>query len=142
LIDGLRPSPPAARPAQLAVHAGATVIAPAQPEDEDYLRDLGVSELLLTRDSDFADAAHENHPDGFDAVLDLVNYAPGVPASLVKDTGRVASPTEAAGEGHGRTMVIAAPTTENFERLGSLLADGLRVPVQCHRATSARPRTL
>jgi hypothetical protein len=50
-------------------------------------------------------AAGERHPDGFDAVLDLVNYAPNVPASLVKDGGRVASPTGAAGEddGHGRT---------------------------------------
>jgi NADPH:quinone reductase len=115
---------------QLAARAGATVVAPALPEDEEYLRDLGVSEVL-PRDGDLAAAARERHPDGFDAVLDLVNYAPDVPASLVKDGGRVASPTGAAGEGPGRTMVIAAPTPENLERLGGLLADGsLRVPVQ------------
>jgi NADPH:quinone reductase len=31
----------------------------------------------------------------------------------------------------GRTMVMAAPTAENLQRLGVLLADGtLRVPVQ------------
>src|SRR5215210_4399519 len=59
---------------QLAVRAGATVVAPALPEDEAYLRDLGVSELL-PRDGDLAAAAREHHPDGFDAVLDLVNYA-------------------------------------------------------------------
>ena len=115
---------------QLAARAGATVVAPALPEDEEYLRDLGVSEVV-PRDGDLAAAAHERHPDGFDAVLDLVNYAPDVPASLVKDGGRVASPTGAAGEGPGRTMVMSAPTPENLERLGGLLADGtLRVPVQ------------
>src|SRR5205814_1550829 len=69
--------------------------------------------------------------DGFDAVLDLVNYAPDVPPALVKDGGRVASPTGAAGEGPGRTMVMATPTPENLQRLAGLLADGaLRVPVR------------
>jgi NADPH:quinone reductase len=115
---------------QLAARAGATVIAPAEPEDETYLRQLGVSELL-PRDGDLTAAARERHPDGFDAVLDLVNYAPDVPATLAKDGGRVASPTGAAGEGPGRTMVMAAPTPENLQRLADQLADGaLRVPVQ------------
>lgn len=115
---------------QLAARAGATVIAPALPEDEDYLRGLGVSELL-PRDADLTAAARERYPDGVDAVLDLVNYAPDAPASLVKDGGRVASPTGAAGEGPGRTMVMAAPTPQNLQRLAGLLADGtLRVPIQ------------
>jgi NADPH:quinone reductase len=115
---------------QLAARAGATIVAPALAEDEPYLRELGVSELL-PRDGDLAATAGERHPDGFDAVLDLVNYAPDVPATLVKDGGRVASPTGAAGEGPGRTMVIAAPTPENLQRLCGMLADGtLRVPVQ------------
>jgi NADPH:quinone reductase len=115
---------------QLAARAGATVVAPVLPEDEAYLRELGVSELL-PRDSDLAAAAREEHPDGFDAVLDLVNYAPDVPASLVTEGGRVASPTGAAGEGPGRTLVMAAPTPENLERLARLLADGtLSVHIQ------------
>jgi NADPH:quinone reductase-like Zn-dependent oxidoreductase len=60
-----------------------------------------------------------------------VNYGPDVPATLVKDGGRVASPTRAAGEGPGRTMVMAAPTPQKAERLAGLLADGtLRVPIQ------------
>src|SRR3954467_12602733 len=41
---------------QLAARAGATVVAPALPEDEVYLRDLGVSELL-SRKSDLGFAA-------------------------------------------------------------------------------------
>src|SRR4051795_930271 len=70
-------------------------------------------------------------PKASNAVLDLVNYQPDVPATLVKDGGRVASPTGAAGEGPGRAMVMAAPTPENLQRLAGLLADGaLRVPVQ------------
>jgi hypothetical protein len=125
---------------QLAVRAGATVVAPALPEDVTYLRELGVSELL-SRDGDLAAAAREHHPDGFEPVLDLVNYAPGVPATLVKDGGRVASPTGAAGEGPGRTMVMAAPTPENLERLARLLADGtLRVPRPGDLRARAGPR--
>src|SRR5215207_7185801 len=90
-----------------------------------------------------ATAARERHPDGFDAVLDLVNYAPDVPATLVKDDGRVASPTGAAGEGPGRTMVMAARTPENLERLARLLADGtLRVPVQATYELAQAPDAL
>jgi NADPH2:quinone reductase len=127
---------------QLATRAGARIVAPALPEDEVYLRDLGVGELL-PRDGDLAAAARERYPDGFDAVLDLVNYAPGVPATLVKDGGRVASPTGAAGEGPGRTMVMAAPTPENLERLARLLADGtLRVPIQATYKLAEAPDAL
>jgi NADPH:quinone reductase len=127
---------------QLAATAGATVVAPALPEDEAHLRELGVTELL-PRDGDLAAAARERHPDGFDAVLDLVNYAPDVPAALAKEGGRVASPTGAAGEGPGRTMIMAAPTPENLERLARLLADGtLRVPIQATHELAQAPDAL
>ena len=127
---------------QLAARAGATVVAPALAEDEAYLRELGVSDVL-PRDADLAAAARERYPDGFDAVLDLVNYAPDVPASLVKDGGRVASPTGAAGEGPGRTMVMAAPTPENLQRLAGLLAEGtLRVHVQSSYELAQAPEAL
>src|SRR3954452_12157173 len=115
---------------QLAARAGATVVAPALAEDEAYLRELGVS-ALLPREGDLAAAARAHPPDGFDSVLHLVHYAPDVPASLVKQGGRVASPTGAAGEGPGRALVMAAPTPENLERLARLLADGtLRLHIQ------------
>jgi NADPH:quinone reductase-like Zn-dependent oxidoreductase len=115
---------------QLAARAGATVVAPALPEDESYLRELGVSELL-PRDADLAAAARERHPDGFDAILNLVSFEPESFADLLKDGGRLASPLGTAGEGPGRTNVMAAPTTENLERLAGLLADGaLHVPIQ------------
>jgi NADPH:quinone reductase-like Zn-dependent oxidoreductase len=116
--------------AQLAAQAGATVVAPALPEDEQYLRDLGVTDIV-PREGDVAAAVRERFPDGVDALLDLVNYAPGTYEAVLKDGARVASPTGAAGEGPGRTMVMAQPTTENLDRVAKLLDSGsLKVPVQ------------
>src|SRR4051812_28374950 len=52
---------------QLAAQAGARVIAPALPEDEDFLRELGVHEVL-PRDGDVAQRVREHRPDGVDAL--------------------------------------------------------------------------
>jgi NADPH:quinone reductase len=117
---------------QLAAHAGATVIAPGLPEDEQYLRHLGVSELL-DRNADVAAAARERHPDGVDALLELVSYAPdgfNANAAALKPGGRGASPLSAAGDGPGRANVMATPSPENLERVAQLLEAGtLRVPI-------------
>jgi NADPH:quinone reductase-like Zn-dependent oxidoreductase len=118
---------------QLAAAAGATVIAPARPEDEEFLRGLGVGERI-DRDGDVAAAVRERHPDGADALLDLVSYgtdAFDVFAAALKPGGRGASPVGAAGDRPARTNVMAMPTPENLERLAGLLDDGtLKVPVQ------------
>jgi NADPH:quinone reductase len=118
---------------QLAANAGATVIAPALPEDEDYLRELGVSEVL-ERDADVAALVHERYPEGIEALLDLVSYAPegfDTHAEVLKDDGRGASSLSAAGEGAGRHNVGAMPTQDNLERLGRMLEAGtLKVPIQ------------
>src|SRR3954462_11676594 len=115
---------------QLAARAGARVIAPALPEDEGFLRGLGVSDVL-PRDGDIPALVRELAPDGVDALLDLVNYAPGSYDAALKEGALVASPTGAAGEGPGRSNVMAAPTAENLQRLGALLSDGtLHIPVQ------------
>jgi NADPH:quinone reductase-like Zn-dependent oxidoreductase len=116
--------------AQLAAAAGATVLAPGLPEDEEYLGGLGVDEML-PRDGDVVAAVRERHPDGVNAVLDLVSFTPGTYDAALRDGGRVASPTNAAGEGPGRTNVMAAPTPEYLQRLAQLLgAGGLEVPIQ------------
>ena len=82
-------------------------------------------------------------PDGVDALIDLVNYAPGTYDAALKPGARVASPTGAAGEGPGRTNVMAAPTPENLQRLGALLADGtLRIPVQATYELAQAPEAL
>jgi NADPH:quinone reductase len=116
--------------AQLATAAGATVLAPALPEDEQYLRGLGVTEGL-PRDGDVVAAVRERHPDGVDAIVDLVNYAPGSYDAALKDGGRVSSATNAAGDGPGRANVVTAPSPEILGRIAQHLADGtLKVPIQ------------
>jgi NADPH2:quinone reductase len=113
---------------QLAASAGATLIAPALPDDHDYLRKLGVGELI-DRDTDVAAAVRRAHPDGLDAILDLVSFAPDT--SLLHDGGRLASPLGAAGEGPGRFNVMAQPAPANLRRLAELLdSSRLRVPIQ------------
>ncbi len=113
---------------RLAVDAGATVIAPALPEDHDYLGGLGVGGLI-DRNADLGAQVREGHPEGVDAVLDVVSSTPD--ASVLRDGGRLASPLGAAGEGTGRFNVMAQPTPANLERLAELLAAGvLRVPIQ------------
>src|SRR5215213_1985076 len=118
---------------QLADEAGATVIAPALPEDEEYLRELGVSEVL-DREADVAALVHERYPEGIEALLDLVSYAPegfDTHAEVLHDDGRGASPLSAAGEGSERHNVGAVPSPENLQRLARLLEAGtLRVPIQ------------
>ena len=126
---------------QLAVRAGATVVAPALPEDETYLRELGVSELL-PRNDDLDAVARERHRDGFDGILDLVSFT-GDAAPLLKEGGRLASTLGAAGDGPGRINVMAAPTRENLQRLAGLLGDGmLRVPVYATYELSQAPHAL
>jgi NADPH:quinone reductase len=118
---------------QLADAAGARVIAPALPEDEEYLRELGVSEVL-ERDADVAALVHQRYPEGIEALLDLVSYAPegfDTHAQLLKDDGRGASPLSAAGEGSERHNVGAVPSQENLQRLARVLeARTLWVPVK------------
>ena len=76
-------------------------------------------------------AVRERHPDGVDATVDLVNFAPGSYDAALRDGGRVSSSTNAAGEGAGRTNVVAAPAQGILGRIARHLADGtLEVPIQ------------
>jgi NADPH:quinone reductase-like Zn-dependent oxidoreductase len=113
---------------QLAAAAGAHVIAPALPEDHDYLRALGVTELV-DRNADVTAAVRGAHPEGVDAVLDVVSQAPD--GSLLKEEGRLASTIGAAGEGPGHFDIVAQPTPSNLQRVAELLDAGtLRVHIQ------------
>jgi NADPH2:quinone reductase len=116
---------------QLAKAAGATVIAPALPEDEEFLRGLGVDELV-PRDGDLLAAVRERYPDGVDALVDAVTpYQPTPYDAVLADGGRIASPTNAAGEGPGRTNVMHRASRELLDRIAGLLSDGtIKVPIQ------------
>jgi phosphoenolpyruvate phosphomutase-like protein/zinc-binding alcohol dehydrogenase family protein len=97
------------------------------------LRDMGAAGCNL-EDSGYA----------ADALRDPDEHATR-PAATTRHsrTARIASPTGAAGEGPGRTRVIAAPTAENLQRLGTLLADGtLRVTVQRTYPLAQAPEAL
>jgi len=113
---------------QLAAAAGASVLAPALPEDHDYLTRLG-ARVILDRGAGIRSQVHRHEPGGVDGLLDLVSYQPD--ASVLRPGGRLASPLGAAGEGHGRINLMASPTTESLDRLTQLLEAGsLRVPIQ------------
>jgi NADPH:quinone reductase-like Zn-dependent oxidoreductase len=118
---------------QLAKAAGATVIAPALPEDEEFLRGLGVDEVL-PREDDLVAAVKERHPDGVDALVDTVTQMQPTPYdAALAENGRIASPTNAAGDGPGRTDVMHAAilNREGLDRVGQVLADGtVKVPIQ------------
>jgi NADPH:quinone reductase len=118
---------------QLAATAGATVVAPGLPEDYDYLRGLGVAEVL-DRNGDIAAQVRQRHPDGVDALADFASGSPdqlGTYAAVVREGGPIASSAGAADKGPGRTNVMAVPAAATLERLAGLLADGtLRVPIQ------------
>lgn len=118
---------------QVAAHAGVSVLAPALPEDEDYLRGLGVAQIV-DRDADVAAAVRRLHPDGVDGLLDLVSYTPDALdayAAALKAGGRAASTNGAAGDGPGRVNIMASPTAENLRRLARLLEDGtITIPIQ------------
>jgi NADPH:quinone reductase-like Zn-dependent oxidoreductase len=118
---------------QLAKAAGATVIAPALPEDEEFLRGLGVDEVL-PREGDLVAAVRERYPDGVNALVDVVTSMQPTPYDgVLAEGGRVASPTNAAGEGPGRTDVMHAAllNPEGLDRVAQLLADGtIKVPIQ------------
>ena len=109
---------------QLAASAGATVVASALAEDEAYLRELGVAEFV-PREGDVSAEVRQRYPDGVDALIDLVSFgAPGTYEPALKEGGRVASSVNAAGEGPGRTNVVAVPSPENLERVARLLEAG------------------
>ena len=118
---------------QLAKAAGATVAAPALPEDEEFLRGLGVDEVL-PREGDLVAAVRERYPNGVDALVDAVTpYQPTPYDAILADGGRIASPTNAAGEGAGRTNVmhVALLNREGLQRVGKLLDEGtITVPIQ------------
>jgi NADPH:quinone reductase len=117
---------------QIAAHAGATVIASGLPQDEPYLQDLGVAELI-DRDTDVRERVRARYG-GVSSILDLVSRTPeqfNARAAALHPGGRGASPLGAAGDQPGRSNVMATPTAEYLHRLGQLVSEEkVRVPIQ------------
>lgn len=77
---------------QLAARRGSTVIATGLPEDEEWIRALGASEVV-DYSGDVSAAVRKKHPEGVDALVVAVHLGEefGPTAELVKDGGKIAS---------------------------------------------------
>ena len=84
---------------QMARARGAHVIATVRG-DADEARRLGAEEVYDTKDGDVVSALHAAHPNGVDAVLDLVNGADAIrrDAEILKSGGSLVSTIYAADE--------------------------------------------
>jgi NADPH:quinone reductase len=99
---------------QLAVRAGARVVASALTEDVDHLHGPSVAEVF-DRAGDVVALVRESLPDGAEAPLDLVSYAPGAFAGPLTDGGRVAPSNGAAGDS-GALPVRIGDTSRSIAR--------------------------
>ncbi len=130
---------------QLAAQRGATVIATAKPGDAQRLLDLGAAETVDYTSGDLATAVLERHPDGVQALIDLVSGDDGFEAlsALVEDGGRAATPLYAAGENTRITAVNVSgsdPGPAGLAQLAELAASGsLKVTIDAVRPLEEVP---
>jgi NADPH:quinone reductase-like Zn-dependent oxidoreductase len=122
---------------QHAAARGAHVIASARPGDEEFVTGLGAAETVDYL-NDLTGTVRQRHPDGVDALIDLVNREPSAFAALValvRDGGRAASTVGGAGE---TTAMIGNVTVSNVSgdpshlgALATLVSEGkLRVAIR------------
>jgi NADPH2:quinone reductase len=117
---------------QFAVNAGGNVIANVHVRDAERMRAYGASDTLDHTEVSLPDEVRRAHPDGIDALLDLVSDAAGFAelASLVRRggtavTSRYVADAEALGAA-GITGVNFAmqPSSELFARVAEAVSDG------------------
>ncbi len=117
---------------QFAVKAGWKVIANVRARDAERMRSYGALETIDHTTTPLADAVRQAHPDGIDALLDLVSDPAGFAelASLVRSGGSAVTTQYVADEealgAIGVTGVnFALPaSSELFERVAEAVADG------------------
>jgi NADPH:quinone reductase len=117
---------------QFAVNAGGNVIANVRARDSERVRGYGAIETIDHSEVPLVDGVRGTHPDGIDALLDLVSDGAGFAAlaSLVKPGGTAVTAQYVADEealgAKGITGVnFALPSSsELFERVAEAVADG------------------
>jgi NADPH:quinone reductase-like Zn-dependent oxidoreductase len=117
---------------QFAVSAGGNVIANARAQDDDRMRAYGAIETIDDTQVALTDAVRQGHPDGIDALLDLVSDASGFAelASLVRSGGTAVTTQYVADveslETAGITgLNFALPSSSDlFERVANAVAEG------------------
>jgi NADPH:quinone reductase-like Zn-dependent oxidoreductase len=122
---------------QLLAARGATAVATGTAADADRLGALGAATIVDFTSGPVADQVLAAYPDGVDALIDLVAYAPdALPLDAVRKGGRVASTLNAADEqalaaaGLTGTNIMAWPVREVIAPLAEQAAAGtLKVDV-------------
>jgi NADPH2:quinone reductase len=117
---------------QFAANAGANVIANARDDDAKRMRAYGATETIDHTKVPLPDAVGQAHPDGIDALLDLVSDATGFAAlaPLVKRGGTAVTTQYVADEVALRAAGItgvnfALPSSsELFDRVAEAVVDG------------------
>ena len=120
---------------QMALSRGAHVIATVRG-DVDEARHLGAEEVYDSQVVDVIDALHADHPDGVDAVLDLVSDSDAIrrDAEIIRPGGSLVSTIFAADEGWFAERHITAHnhassenpliSPEGLATVAQMLADG------------------
>jgi NADPH2:quinone reductase len=117
---------------QFAANAGGNVIANVRDDDAERMRAYGAIETIDHTAVPLPDAVRRAHPDGIDALLDLVSDAPGFAAvaSLVRSGGTAVTTQYVADEQALRAAGITAinfalqMSSELVERVADAVADG------------------
>jgi len=117
---------------QLAARRGARVIATARQANEAFARELGALETVDHTRSDLLDAVRMAHPDGIEAIIDVVSEGDALRrlAGLVKEGGRIASSAYAADveslaqRGIEATNVSVQPDARRLEELSRMVDAG------------------
>jgi NADPH:quinone reductase-like Zn-dependent oxidoreductase len=117
---------------QLAARRGAHIIATARRTNEAFVRELGAAETIDHTTEDPIDAVRMAHPDGIDAVIDVVSdrEALGRISTLVNEGGRLASSVYAADveglarRGIGATNVSMQPDARRLGELSRMVDAG------------------
>lgn len=119
---------------QLLSGRGATVVATGTTQDTQRLTDLGAEHVIDYTSAPVVEQVRAAFPDGVDALIDLVSYAPdALPLEAVRKGGKVASTMGAAHDetlaGHGLTgsNIMAGPVREVVAALAEQAAAGTLV---------------
>jgi NADPH:quinone reductase-like Zn-dependent oxidoreductase len=121
---------------QLATLAGAYVIGLARPENVEYARELGASEIFDHTAPGFVDAISAAHPDGVDAVADFSGSAELVASlePIVRENGKIASSIGAARQAVTGERGVTAHAANSVDRsrlpevLGPLADGTIKAP--------------
>ncbi|MEV0615999.1 NADP-dependent oxidoreductase [Nonomuraea sp. NPDC050404] len=136
---------------QLAALCGARVIATAGPADEEFVRGLGAAETVNHRGGPIAEQVLAVHPDGIDAVLELVSPPEAIaplekllrPGGVICSTVHALDPGALAARELRGVNVINQASGEKLSDLADLIDAGkLRVRVEAQVPLERAPATL